>query len=314
MSKNILLDIIKFVFRIICDKRFLIIIAISYLIDLLINYDIKPYKIYGKNNKDTIILIHGLNDDSRCWNKQIQDLSSKYRLIVVDRTYRKTYMSEAEIYKIIIKTKTDGRLYCISASYGGVAAYNIQQKYNLFDKMIFMNLTWNPIHSFDYKNEGGFFIKYLFLYFIPIIICSYIPILNIYPLYLILALLGLPFFLLAILLDYLFYKRITYKDFYMSTYNLLTFTRTQRSSQGFAYFNLIRTISTNYHKTKPVNASKPVLNLVGESDNIGHFNSPNIEKILKSQHTKYELIKDGGHWFMKSKSHYINKRIFNFLE
>jgi pimeloyl-ACP methyl ester carboxylesterase len=131
---------------------------------------------------------------------------------------------------------------------------------------------------------------------------------------LIVALLGLPIFLFATVLDYLFYKRTTYKDFYIGSYNLLSFTRTQRSSQGFAYLNLIRNISTNYHKTKPVNASKPVLNLVGEYDNIGHFNSPNIEKILSSQHTKYELIKDGGHWFMKSKSHYINKRILKFLE
>lgn len=290
----------------------LLIIFVLTILDFYLDRKLKEYHLYGERSNDTIVLIHGLNDDNRCWNKQINFLKKHYYLIVFNRTSTKKYMNEKKILNIINKNKTDKKLYCISASYGGVVAFKIQDKYNIFDKMIFMNLTWNPIYSFDYYNQGGFFIKYLYPYYIIVILNSIIPILNIYPLFFIQILIGLPFFILSNILDYIFYKRINYKDFYIGIYNTLTFTKTQRESQGNAYKLLLKEL-LNYKNTKEKHTNKLVLNFVGEYDNIGHFNSPYIKNILEKQNVQLEIIPNTGHWFMKTHSNLINKKIHQFF-
>ena len=95
---------------------------------MLRNRPLKNYHIYGEHNKDTIVFIHGLNDDHRCWKKQIPFFSKYYKCIVVDRTSVSDYLNFEDIYYIIKNNKTNGNLYCLCASYGCDAAWDIQQK------------------------------------------------------------------------------------------------------------------------------------------------------------------------------------------
>ena len=132
------------------------------LFDILRNRPLKTYHIYGEHNKDTIVFIHGLNDDDTSWYKQIPFFSKYYKCIVVNRTSLPKYLDYQDIYHIIKNNKSNGQLYCICASYGCEAAFKIQSNYNCFDKMVFMNYTWNPRYSYDYDCKYGIVYKFVY--------------------------------------------------------------------------------------------------------------------------------------------------------
>ena len=142
--------------------KIIIFILTSITIYDLLRHNINNFNIYG-NGKNTIVFIHGLNDDPSCWQKQIPVFSKKYTCIVINRTSSKNYIQDNEIYNIIQNNRTKGKLFCITASYGSISAFNIHKKYNIFDRIIFMNIIWNPWHSYDWDNKSGIFVKSIYL-------------------------------------------------------------------------------------------------------------------------------------------------------
>ena len=81
------------------------------IIDIIRDKPLKKYKIYGENNRDTIVFIHGLNDDNTGWYKQIPFFSKYYKCIVVNRTSDAKYLDYEDIYHIIQNNKSSGNLY-----------------------------------------------------------------------------------------------------------------------------------------------------------------------------------------------------------
>ena len=287
------------------------------LFDILRNRPLKTYHIYGEHNKDTIVFIHGLNDDNTSWYKQIPFFSKYYKCIVVNRTSLPKYLDYQDIYHIIKNNKSNGQLYCICASYGCEAAFKIQSNYNCFDKMVFMNYTWNPRYSYDYDCKYGIVYKFVYSgWFITNIINYYFKMFNILPVLLIQMLLMIPFERLGHLIEIIINKHNIYSDAFIGVKKVCSFTMTQRQSQASAYYkyaNDIRYLMLNRDKVKPVKAFIPVLSLVGENDNIGHTNRGDLAKLMSEQNSKYELVKNGGHWFFQEQSEYINKKIYDFL-
>ena len=294
-----------------------LLILVLTIFDLIRNKPLKKYSIYGQNNRNTIVFIHGLNDDDKCWYKQIPVFSKYYKCIVVNRTADSNYLDYEDIYNIIKKNKSKGNLYCVCASYGCEAAFKIHNKYNCFDRMIFMNYTWNPAYSYDYQLKHGFIFKSSYsMWFFINIINYYLKISNILPIFLLQISFLIPSFLLARLLEYIVSGYYVYSDFFIGIKNIFTFTFTQRESQSSAYYrymNYIKDLGMNRHKIKAIKAYIPVLTLVGEYDNIGHTNRGYIDKLCKEQNVEFELVKGQGHWFFQTKSKYINKRILNFF-
>ena len=288
------------------------------IIDVIRNKPLKKYKIYGENNRDTIVFIHGLNDDNTCWYKQIPFFSKYYKCIVINRTSDAKYLDYENIYRIIQSNKSSGNLYCVCASYGCEAAFKIHQKYNCFNKMIFMNYTWNPTYSYDYDCEYGFIYKFVYTWwFVVNIINHFFTIFNILPISLIQLLIFIPLLLLGTLLEYLVNGYYIYSDWYIGIKNICKFTITQRQSQSSAYYKYthnLQNLMMNRDKIKPIRAYIPVLTMVGEYDNIGHGNRGDIDKLCKEQSVEFELVKGHGHWFFQTKSNYINNRIYNFLK
>tara|TARA_B100001029_G_C14969519_1_gene399351 strand:- start:50 stop:961 length:912 start_codon:yes stop_codon:yes gene_type:complete len=287
------------------------------IFDMLRNRPLKNYHIYGEHNKDTIVFIHGLNDDHRCWKKQIPFFSKYYKCIVVDRTSNANYLNFEDIYHIIKNNKTNGNLYCLCASYGCDAAWDIQQKYKCFNKMVFMNFTWNPAYSYDLNFEYGIIYKVVYTgWFITTYINKVFKIFNILPILIVQLLIMIPFHILATVLEYIIQGRLIYNDFWIGYKNQFLFTPLQRESQGSAYSQYMIKIGElwkNQEKIKPIKAYIPVLSLVGEHDNIGHMNRGDIAKLMSDQNCNFELVKGGGHWFFQTQSEYINKKIYHFL-
>jgi len=288
------------------------------IIDIIRDKPLKKYKIYGENNRDTIVFIHGLNDDNTGWYKQIPFLSKYYKCIVVNRTSDAKYLDYEDIYHIIQNNKSSGNLYCVCASYGCEAAFKIHNRYNCFNKMIFMNYTWNPTYSYDYDFKYGFIFKFVYSWWLILNITNhFFTIFNILPISLVQLLIFIPFLLLATLLEYLVSGYYMYSDWYIGIKNIGKFTITQRQSQGSAYYdyaNHLKILMMTRSKIKPIRAYIPVLTMVGENDNIGHGNRGDISKLCREQNVEFELVKGEGHWFFQTKSKYINNRIYNFLK
>ena len=288
------------------------------IFDVIRNKPLKKYKIYGENNRDTIVFIHGLNDDINCWNKQIPFFSKYYKCVVVNRTSDSKYLNYEDLYDIIKYNKSSGNLYCVCASYGCEAAFKIQNKYNCFDKMIFMNYTWNPTYSYDLDFKYGFIFKFVYSWWFVInIINYYFKIFNILPIFLLQLFIFIPLLVIATLLEYMVSGYYIYSDLDIAVKKLCTFNITQRQSQASAYYRYmlhLKDLMFNRDKIKPIRAYIPVLTMVGEYDNIGHGNRGDIGKLCREQNVEFELIKGEGHWFFQTKPNYINKRILNFFK
>ena len=295
----------------------IILIAALGIFDLLREKPLKRYHIYGEHNKDTIVFIHGLNDDNTGWYKQIPFFSKYYKCIVVNRTSVAKYLDYEDIYHIIKNNKTNGRLYCVCASYGCEAAFKIQTTFKCFNKMVFMNYTWNPTYSYDYDCEYGVIYKFAYCgWFITNIINYYFKMFNILPVLLIQMAMMVPFERLCHLIEYIINRYKIYSDGFIGVKNVCKFTITQRQSQASAYYDYatsIKNLMINRDKIKPIKAYIPVLSLVGENDNIGHTNRGDLEKLMTDQNCGFELIKGGGHWFFQAQTKYINKKIYHFL-
>ena len=193
---------------------------ISFVVEYTTDKKLKPYNIFGEENRDTIIFVHGLNDDDTCWEKQIGFFSKYYKCVVVNRTHSNKYMYEEELLDIIKKHRTGGKLYCVCASYGCEVSYNIQSQTNIFDKMVFMNYTWNPHYSYDLDMECGSLFKYVYnLWFVVGIIVHRLPFLNMLPLANITLVASFALITVATLLEYLISKRYIYADAYVGLLN-----------------------------------------------------------------------------------------------
>lgn len=294
----------------------LFLLIVITIIDLCRNTKIKKYHVYGQENMDTILFIHGLTDDYKTWNKNIPILSKYYRCVVVDRTSDKKYLNFEQIYSIIKKTKGNGKLYCICASFGCEAAYKIQRKYNCFYKMLFCNFTWNPKYTYDLDNSNGFIYKLFYntglaYQYMSSVFKTY----NFYFLYVIGILLSIPWVLTAMLFEYIDTGYIIYIDVWIAIKKLLSFNRVQRQAQANAYKTYTDEIfyEKKNEKIKPVIANIPVLCLVGEHDNIGHVHKKNIDILSNHQNVDLEIVEGHGHWFFQTVPDYFNERVLSFL-
>ena len=298
----------------------LLFFVITFIIEICGDFrQLKPYEVFGEEHKDTIVFVHGLSDDNHCWDKQIPIFSKYYRCIVVNRTYNKKYMYEEEFYDIVQKNKGSGKLYCVCASYGCVLSFNTQRKYKIFDKMIFMNFSWNPSYSYDWDMKCGMIGKItIHLYYSLICLSHYLPFLNILPLTIINMSLSCFVYSIGYVLELLINKRNIYVDGYIGLINTICFTNLQRQSHGYAYNKYFNEMQNTYkklatHRPKPIQADIPVLSMIGEYDNICHINAPDVKERTEEQGATFVSIKSGGHWFMRTKPKEINKRIMDYL-
>ncbi|TYA59040.1 alpha/beta fold hydrolase [Formosa maritima] len=141
------------------------------------NYGIAHVIVTGSNNKDSVVLLHGMNASSTMWYPNIKALSNDYRVFAIDFILEpgKSFITKdfentnqiAEWYHEIFKKLNLEKFHLIGASRGGWLAVNIalQQQENIKSMILLSpaqtfiwirpstNLLKNIIYTFSSKEK-----------------------------------------------------------------------------------------------------------------------------------------------------------------
>lgn len=278
---------------------------------------IQKFKIVGNEQSlKVIVFIHGLQDDHTSWSNQVEYFKEHYKCILINRTAgdNETYMDMPEIYSIIKQnTQNVEKINCIAASAGSFPAIEIQKKYNIFNKLILLNILFNYEQSKIELLEDNFYNVVQINSYIYLELLSYSLNRDYFFSY--------PIWLIGKIMRS-WAKRIKKTDVYVDA-NLIyrkkwQMTLNQRKATAHGYFNSLYMYSNTYRRqVKDTIYNTPdrnVLSMIGTRDNIGHVNTYNIESFAKKNNNNLMLLKGSGHWFYQSNSETTNHHINQFFE
>ncbi len=119
------------------------------------------YKLYGEANKDTVVLVHGFNSSLATWDNQIQELSKKYRVLVVDQpghggtpAQGKDYSPKkmAQGIRGLLAKLGIGKINLVGHSMGGRTAIEFAYLYpELVKSILIADMHVDPEKSFESK-------------------------------------------------------------------------------------------------------------------------------------------------------------------